>query len=611
MRIGWVPLFAVGLVIATYGTVARSSFPRGCSLIFESETQPSGSPAVCSHVLVITSNKSDSMNKDPTLFLENGLESKRIFTYILIFEETEIGKFEKYLIPGANKMHFRCGPAAVQYIIQYGVNRLDFLEKECIQVIDFSFRSGGRRKLKSVGELEVEFEEGNLNDSKGLKHRNLVKEANSTQVVDDNVTSTAFIDDNENKSSCLRKKNRKLSVKEMESYIPSDFGVEKQDKGSGLDIFDISEIVESSDSKVNFEIEFNGKDSIFGEILNAMKEDSEPQVNYTGFVSDDLSSSQLKEALLETEKVISHRKEELSVNKRTSNSEFPEGREGGDIHFRSLGEMDGIQFEIGSKVSGVPITTAAISLTSRFLISKEDRIKVHMTRTKIRMIFLAIYQFLILYSTIESNLYEIVEIMNMKDGILKLRSFFKNHINFTSMNNIFEEYTSSFNLKKKRVHINSDFIRLIINMNINKLDPKVCNSKFVFKLIIASRIMFYSESDTNNKKICIEEEVNKISKTQFYRDTVFFNSSITKHLNLRKNEVLKKTYEAITQTRRENPLDRPKKCYFQVKYIITKSNLTSNISNINEIIKVICLKTYGLLGLLPLFNSILDLQKSN
>lgn len=547
------------------------------------------------------------------LYLEH-LPHNLTFHYMITLNNEEIEDHLKRLSKKEEKLHFLCKDEIVDYIVKNKINKVEFLEKNCIKG---SFRNllsqPTNRKLMQGNETKPETEKileknkllFNLNQGNSNPDSDNCEIHSQEPQTNLKVTNETNKVENEEGSECCcwGSKNR---FNNLESVIPNNTEELTVNKNSTeFDGFNISEIVELKDKSVKFEIEINDKNSIFDEILNAMKSDSESILNYASIEERDLSSSELKEALEETEKEINNRKFEIRSLKETSYlgeaSSFSKSKS-----LRSNQNTGLINLEIKDEISGVSLLEIAERLTQRFIQTKEKEFEKYITTTKTKLLQIAIYEYLIIYSTLEDNLQKVVEIINSESGIFKLRSFFGNYVNFTSMKYTFEQYFARFDqVQKKRVYHKSDFTRFMLNLNINKLNPMLNSPVFNLKLKIVSMIVLYSENDPKIQKIVIQEEISNTNKQLFYRDNVFFNFLLVKHFLIKESdETLEKTEEIITKNRNNNPLDRPKQCFLKTKQLLIEQNIFQSIQNNEQVLKVICLQTYGLLGLYPAFDQL-------
>ncbi|KAK9171937.1 hypothetical protein CmeUKMEL1_04880 [Cryptosporidium meleagridis] len=533
-----------------------------------------------------------------------------IFNFIVIIENEKIEEFVGDLLGDREKMLFFCKNEVIDYIIKSEVNGIAFLKHNCIELKPESYefrqqqQSSSRRlmqrsEVKSKSEFLFDVEQEDVNKASENCEIPLQKPDET------NLKELEELDDTEEKkSSCFGRKKSKF--KELESEIQNNLGdlFESSDSFE-FEGFNITEIVQSKDENISFKIEINDKDSIINEILQALKDESESNVVYDSIEERNLSNSELKEALRETEREINNKKVEMRGLKEVSDSEMV------SLHSRSKslrstrGENQ-IDLKIKNEISGISLYNISEILTYRFIQTNNKELKSYFTPTKIKLLYLAIYEYLVVFSTLEDNLEKVVKIINGKNGIFKLHSFFGNYINFASMKYVFEQYFAKFDyIQERRLYYKSDFTRFIINLIINKSDPKPTSPIFNLKLEIATMIIFYSEDDLQMQKIVIRDEINNTKKQMFYRDNVFFNFLLVNHFSFGKNDkVLEKTNEFIVRNRHNNPLDRPEQCFIQVKRLLLGENNFHKFQNNEEILKVICLQTYGLLGLYSTFDKL-------
>ncbi|CUV06539.1 unnamed protein product [Cryptosporidium hominis] len=529
------------------------------------------------------------------------------FNFIVIMSNEKIEEFVGDLLSNKEKMLFFCKNEVIDYIIKSKVNDIAFLKDNCIELksgsYEFQQQPSNRRlmqrsELKSKSEFLFDVDQGDANKaSENCEIPPQKPDGTDLEVLKELVDNTE-----EKKSSCCGKKKSKF--KELESEIQNNFEeLFENNNSSELDGFNVTEIVQSKDDNISFKIEINDKTSIFDEILEALKNESESIISYDSIEERNLSNSELKEALRETEKEINNKKVEMRGLKEVSDSEMASSRSRSKS-LRSTRSENQINLRIKNEISGIPLYNISETLTYRFIQTENKELKSYFTPTKTKLLYLAIYEYLVVYSTLEDNLEKVVEIINGKNGIFKLHSFFGNYINFASMRYVFEQYFAKFDyIQERRLYYKSDFTRFMLNLIINQSDPKLTSPIFNLKLEIATMIIFYSEDDLQVQKIVIRKEINDTNKQMFYRDNVFFNFLLVKHFSFGENDkILEKTNEVIVRNRNNNPLDRPKQCFIQVKRLLLGENNFHKFQNNEEILKVVCLQTYGLLGLYSTFD---------
>ncbi|OII73009.1 uncharacterized protein cubi_02240 [Cryptosporidium ubiquitum] len=528
--------------------------------------------------------KSESHEVDQ-LYLEL-LSYNSTFHYMIILNNKETEGSLQYFSEKEKKLYFLCEDKIVDYIVKNKINKIEFLKKNCIEKsFENYLPQSTNRKLMQKNETESETEKELEKDELllDIDKGNTNEESNNCEIgIKEPLETNSETTEKESSTCCCFKTKNKYN--DLESAI-SDNSEKLSGEGNSTKFegFDISETVESKDGTVSFEIEINDKNSIFDEILNAMKSENESILDYASIEERDLSSSELKEALEETEKEINQRKVEIRKLKETND-------------LRGLNSSSKTKSLRSNQ--GIPLLKIAESLTQRFFQTEQKELEKYFTPTKTKLLQLAIYEYLVIHSTLEDNLEKVVEIINNENGITRLRSFFGDHVNFTSIKYVFEQYFAIFDqVQKKRLYHKSDFIRFMLNLSTNKSNPMLNSPIFNLKLEIGSMIVFYSENDPRVQRIVIEEEINNTNKQLFYRDHSFFNFLLGKHFSIRENdEIFKKTHEIIAKNRNNNPLDRPKQCFLQTKQLLLEYNIFENIQN-DEVLKIICLQTYGLVGL--------------
>ncbi|KAH8584427.1 uncharacterized protein ELE39_002521 [Cryptosporidium sp. chipmunk genotype I] len=592
-------LFGVffGLLLSDVGALSTDT------AIFKKSVVPGENLKESYKNIVVSLEKHVSHKEDQTYFRLVSHESLT-FNFMIIMSDEEIKKDINNLL-NKEKLCFSCKDEIVDYIIKKEVNNVAFLKNNCIELNleSYLFQPTKRKlmqesKVESESELTFDLDQGDSNkDSENCEVRVQEPYETNLEAIEKLINNT----ETEKTSSCCGKKKNKFD--ELRSAIPDDFE-QLFENSNELDGFNVTEIVHSKDGAVGFEIEINDRISIFDEILGALKSEGESILNYDSIEERDLSSSELKEALKETEREINNRKVEMRSLKEASDPEAIGSRSRSKL-LRSTQTIDQINLKIRYDISGTPLHEIAKMLTYRFIQTENKKIERYFTRTKTKLLYLAIYEYLFIYSTLEHNLEKVVQIINGKNGILKLRLFFENYINFAAMQYVFEQYFARFDyVQKKRIYYKSDFTRFMLNLIINHLDPKLTSPIFNLKLEIGSMIIFYSENDPEMQTIVINEEINNTDKQAFYRDNVFFNFLLVKHFSVAENnKVLEKTSEIIVRNRNKHPLDRPEQCFIQIKQLLFKQNIFRKIQN-NEVLKVICSQTYGLLGLYSAFDKL-------
>ncbi|TRY51017.1 Uncharacterized protein CTYZ_00001290 [Cryptosporidium tyzzeri] len=532
---------------------------------------------------------------------------KSTFNFIVIMANEKIEEFVGDLLGNKEKMLFFCKNEVIDYIIKSKVNDIAFLKDNCIELksgsYEFQQQPSSRRlmqrsEVKSESEFLFDVDQGDANKAS----ENCGIPLQKPDGIDLEVLEKLMDNTEEKKSSCCGKKKSKF--KELESKIQNNFEeLLFSNNSSELDGFNVTEIVQSKDDNISFKIEINDKASIFDEILEALKNESESIISYDSIEERNLSNSELKEALRETEKEINNKKVEMRGLKEVSDSEMASSRSRSKP-LRSTRSKNRINLKIKNEISGISLHNISETLTYRFIQTENKELKSYFTPTKTKLLYLAIYEYLVVYSTLEDNLEKVVEIINGKNGIFKLHSFFGNYINFASMRYVFEQYFAKFDyIQERRLYYKSDFTRFMLNLIINQSDPKPTSPIFNLKLEIATMIILYSEDDLRVQKIVIQKEINDTNKKILYRDNVFFNFLLVRHFSFGENDkILEKTNEIIVRNRNNNPLDRPKQCFIQVKRLLLGENNFHKLQNNEEILKVVCLQTYGLLGLYSTFD---------
>ncbi|KAJ1605099.1 putative signal peptide-containing protein [Cryptosporidium canis] len=590
---------------ATFSKVGHSNIDS----LFVKERQFSNDNIQTSYSHIVALLKSDKPNIMDQVFLRSQNISEMYIGFMFIFKNDEIEKYIDSFIH-VKTLHFLCSDQVTEYIIKNEVKQVKFLIEKCKEKgIEGYVSNLHERKLMKENETEpitgndvdrsvkTQFPDKSTSNSK-LDDFNLsVQDMSDTDL--ELVQVSKGDNETEKKSSRSCCGRSKIKLMNLGSAIPDNIeDLLEKNNLSELDKFDVSEVVQSMDGTVNFEIKINGKDSIFDEILGALENEDESPLKYLSIEERDLSNAELKEALRETEREINTRKVEIrKLGEEIDQGEhnFLRGLEG------SAGDMGSINFQIKNEVHGVPLSKLAESLTQKFIQTEEENFKMYVSSTK-KKLFLAIYEFLLVYSAIEENLERIVEIINIKNGIPRLRSFFEKYVDFAAMKHVFKQYFAIYDYAKgKRICIKSDFVRFMTNLSTNKSNQIQVSSIFHFKLEIGFMIMFYSNEELELPKIIIKDEINNVKKKQFYNESVFFNFLLSKHFNIgQKNEILKETQKIISANRNVNPLDRPKMCFQGVEQVLLQRKILTNTQN-TERLKAICLQTYGLLGLYSLF----------
>lgn len=501
------------------------------------------------------------------------------------------------------RLYFICSEEAAGYVVKNEVRQVRFFEENCVRGSLWNGPSepvGRRLMQRSEAEHPVPGKELEITESYIPDGDNESGAPEPCETAPEVVPQAASkrcqkkARKGRRMSSCCcpgdRPKGPKSGTPSIEDLLEESFLPE-------LDGFDVSEAVQSGDGATEFDIQVEDLDSVFEEILVAMRNGDNPP-------ADDYLSAELMEALRETRSETINRDVEvrnLREDEHGSCSESP----------GHTGDADLAGLQIRSEARGVSLFKMAARLMRRFVQTEEDEFKKYVSPEKTRLLLLSTYEFLLVYSTVEENLKQVVEIINAENGIPKLRSLLGRHVNFAAIKYVFKQYFAKYDhVQEKRVYEKSDFVRFMVNMNTNKLNPMQASPIFHLKLELAFMIIFYSKDWPSTLSAEeIEDQVNNPKWQQFYKDHVFFNFLIVRHFpscvkSRSKRKLLKTIKEIILNNRRENPLDRPKICFLLVKQALLGHKISLEGAQDNELLKTICLKTYGLLGMQSALNRI-------
>lgn len=599
-----------GLIDVLCGATLPRANPSGANSVISPESQATNRVIEANFKHLIISVVKNELTDLKSHSLRSESPDELSVAFMCILDDEESVRHTGNLLEAKEKLYFLCRDEVVDYIIKNYIKQVKFFKENCVEKsLESYLPKRVERRLMQKSETEPISEEklGKTElydvDEKDSNNESDNCEIHFQEPHDTNFkTSSDYkidrgnVEEEMSESSCCKSKGK---YKRLESAIPNNIRDLLDEKNlSKLDGFDISEVVQSEDGTVDFNIQINGINSIFEEIFIALKSEDNSGISYSSIEERELSNAELKEALRETEKEINNRKvkirnlgEDIQVGSNNSES------------LRHTRNTNFIDIKIKNEVNGVSLSNLAERLTQRFVQTEE--FKNYVSSTKTRLLFLSIYEFLLIYSTVEENLEQVVEIINTEDGIQKLRSFFGEYVNFHLMKYVFEQYFAEYDhAQGRRIYDKSDFVRFMINLNTNKLNPVLTSPIFHFKLEIGFMIVFYSKEEPKSPKIIIENYINDTKRQKFYKDNAFFNFMFLKHFpSWNKSQLLKKTNEIILNNKRANPLDRPKLCFILVKRALLGYKIMINTQN-SELLKAICLRTYGLIGIKSSFNRI-------